>query len=80
MAKLITGIHRPSKGHIFVDGKDYKKFTVKEIGEQVGYVMQMPNQMIVKDIIKDEVELALRLRDIPEEEIVSRAAEAMNAC
>ena len=80
MAKLITGIHRPSKGHVFVNGKDYKKFTVKEIGEQVGYVMQMPNQMIVKDIIKDEVELALRLRDIPEEEIVSRGAEAMKAC
>ena len=42
--------------------------------------MQMPNQMIVKDVIKDEVELALRLRDIPEKEIEERAAEAMKAC
>ena len=80
LAKLVTGIHRPDKGEIYISGKDYKKFTIKQIGEQVGYVMQMPNQMIVKDIIKDEVELALRLRDIPEDEIVSRAAEAMKAC
>lgn len=80
LAKLVTGIHRPDKGAIYISGKDYKKFTIKQIGEQVGYVMQMPNQMIVKDIIKDEVELALRLRDIPEDEIVSRAAEAMKAC
>ena len=80
MAKLITGIHRPNKGHIYIDGKDYKKSTVKEIGEEVGYVMQMPNQMIVKDLIKDEVELALRLRNISEEEIAERAAEAMKAC
>ena len=80
MAKLITGIHRPDKGHVFINGKDYKKTTVKQIGEQVGYVMQMPNQMIVKDVIKDEVELALRLRDIPEKEIDERAAEAMKAC
>ena len=80
MAKLITGIHRPNKGHIYIDGKDYKKSTVKEIGEEVGYVMQMPNQMIVKDLIKDEVELALRLRNISEEEITERAAEAMKAC
>ena len=80
MAKLITGIHRPNKGCIYINGADYKKFSIKQIGEQVGYVMQMPNQMIVKDIIKDEVELALRLRDLPEEEIVDRAAEAMKAC
>ena len=80
MAKLITGLHRPGKGHIYINGKDYKKSTVKEIGEQVGYVMQIPNQMIVKDIIKEEVELALRLRSISEEEITERAAEAMKAC
>ncbi|MBR5309544.1 MAG: ABC transporter ATP-binding protein [Oscillospiraceae bacterium] len=80
MAKLITGIHRPGKGHIYIGGKDYKKFTVKEIGEQVGYVMQMPNQMIVKDIIKDEVELALRLRNISEEEITERSSNALKAC
>ena len=80
MAKLITGIHRPNKGCIYINGADYKKFSIKQIGEQVGYVMQMPNQMIVKDIIKDEVELALRLRDLPEEEIVDRAAGAMKAC
>jgi len=42
--------------------------------------MQMPNQMIVKDIIKDEVELALHLRDLSEEEIENRASEAMKAC
>lgn len=80
MAKLITGIHRPDKGRIFVNGEDYKKHTVKQIGEEVGYVMQMPNQMIVKDIIKDEVELALRLRNLSEEEITEKAAAAMKAC
>ena len=80
MAKLITGIHRPADGKIFINGKDYKKSTVKQIGEQVGYVMQLPNQMIVKDIIKDEVELALHLRDLSEEEIENRASEAMKAC
>ncbi|MDR1470670.1 MAG: DUF3744 domain-containing protein [Spirochaetaceae bacterium] len=62
MAKLITGICRPDKGAVYLGGEDYRKLTVSEIGERVGYVMQDPDQMIVKDIIKDEVELGLRLR------------------
>ena len=37
--------------------------SIKEIGERIGYVMQNPNQMLVKDIIKDEVELAMLLRE-----------------
>ncbi|MDR0638608.1 MAG: ABC transporter ATP-binding protein [Spirochaetaceae bacterium] len=62
MAKLITGICRPEKGAVYLGGEDYRKLTVNEIGGRVGYVMQDPDQMIVKDIIKDEVELGLRLR------------------
>ena len=32
MAKLITGIHRPNKGCIYINGADYKKFSIKQIG------------------------------------------------
>jgi energy-coupling factor transport system ATP-binding protein len=85
MAKLITGICRPEKGAVYLDGEDYRKRTVKEIGEKIGYVMQDPDQMIVKDIIKDEVELALRLRkaerfDEREERIEERGRRALEAC
>ena len=45
-----------------MNGADYMSLSIKEIGEKVGYVMQNPNQMLVKDIIKDEVELAMLLR------------------
>jgi energy-coupling factor transport system ATP-binding protein len=78
MAKLITGICRPEKGAVFLGGEDYRKRTVKEIGEKIGYVMQDPDQMIVKDIIKDEVELALRLRKA--ERIEERGRRALEAC
>jgi len=42
--------------------------------------MQNPNQMLVKDIIKDEVELALRLRDLPEDEVNARTEETLRTC
>jgi len=79
-AKLICGISRPQKGKISIGGKDAKNLSVKEIGEHVGYVMQNPNQMILKDTIKKEVEFALTVRGTDPDEIRERATAALNAC
>ena len=80
MARLISGIGRPNKGAIYIDGQDYLSLTIKEIGERIGYVMQNPNQMIIKDIIKDEVELALNLRKLPEDRVEELSSAAMRTC
>jgi energy-coupling factor transport system ATP-binding protein len=80
MARLICGISRPKTGAIYINGSDYKKLSVKEIGGIVGYVMQNPNQMIVKDTIKDETEMALKLRGMPDAEVEAKAAETMKVC
>jgi len=79
-AKLICGIARPQKGSIHIGGTNAKQLSVKEIGEHVGYVMQNPNQMILKDTIKKEVEFALSIRGFGAEEIRRRATIALNAC
>jgi energy-coupling factor transport system ATP-binding protein len=80
MAKLICGIIRPSKGSIYIEDKDYLQMSIKEIGERIGYVMQNPNQMLVKDIIKEEVELALVLRGKSREEIDEAVKKALKMC
>lgn len=80
MARLICGVNRPKEGRIWINGEDYRKLSIREIGERVGYVMQNPNQMLVKDIIKDEVELALRLHKLPEDEVSARTKQALEAC
>ena len=80
MARLICGISRPDTGVIFINGNNYKTLSVKEIGEDIGYVMQNPNQMLVKDIIKDEVELALKLRGLPAGEVKTRAEGTLRIC
>lgn len=80
MAKLICGIARPQRGSITIGGQDHAAMSIKQIGECVGYVMQNPNQMIIKTTIKDEVEYALTIRKTPREEIVRRATAAMGVC
>lgn len=80
MAKLICGIIRPRDGQVLINGTDYMKYTIKEIGEKIGYVMQNPNQMLVKDIIKDEVELAMMLRGKSRQEIDEAVKKALKMC
>lgn len=80
MAKLLCGIVRPREGSISTRGKDCAALSIKQIGEKIGYVMQNPNQMIVKDIIKEEVGLALTLREKPQEEMDKAVEQALKMC
>lgn len=80
LAKLMCGIIRPQEGEVTVLGENYINMTIREIGEKIGYVMQNPNQMIVKDIIKDEVALGLTLRNFTQEQIDERVSEVLKMC
>ncbi len=80
LAKLMCGIIRPKQGTVTIQGEDYMHLTIREIGEKIGYVMQNPNQMIVKDIIRDEVALGLTLRNYTPEQIEERVNKALKMC
>lgn len=80
LAKVLCGICRPTEGSVEINGINYVEYSIKELGEKIGYVMQNPNQMLVKDMIKDEVSLALTLHNKSEEEITERVNEALKMC
>lgn len=80
IALLLIGIRRPDSGTILVDGKDYGPLSIKEIGERIGYVMQNPNQMLIKDMIRDEITLALTLRNITPEVIDEKFDQVVELC
>lgn len=80
MAKLICGIIRLREGQVLINGTDYMKYSIKEIGEKIGYVMQNPNQMLVKDIIRDELELAMLLRGKSRQEIDEAVKKTLKMC
>lgn len=79
-ARLACGVIRPIEGQITLENTNESELSIKEIGEKLGYVMQNPNQMLIKDIIKEEIELALVLHDYKDEEKKQRAIAALNAC
>ena len=80
MAKLLCGIERPQEGSITFKGTNVLELSIREIGKLIGYVMQNPNQMLIKDIIKEEVELAMVLNEYPQAEIDANVESVLRMC
>ena len=80
ISKIICGFFKESKGDILFEGKSLDGKTIKERGEEIGVVLQNPNQMISKTMIFDEVALGLRVRGIDEKEVKERVIETLKTC
>lgn len=77
LAKLLTGVLRPNSGEIIENNQKISHLTIQEIGQNVGYIMQNPNKMIVKDTVEEEVGLALELKGFEPSIIKERVKEAL---
>lgn len=80
LSNIICGFYQPVNGQILYGGEDLTTWSIKERGEEIGLVMQNPNQMISKPMIFDEVALGLKVRGVPEEEIKERVNETLKIC
>ena len=80
-SKIICGFLKPQQGMLYLSGEDLSRLSIKERAERIGYVMQNPNQMLTKPMIRDEVALGLRLRGkLSEEEILKKTDEVLRIC
>lgn len=80
MARLISGIEKLEEGRILLGGTDIKDMSIMQIGQKAGYVLQNPNQMLIKSTITEEVELALRAKNEKEAVIKKNVDEVLAAC
>ena len=80
LASLICGFVDPDEGHIYFEGEDLSKYSIKERGEKIGYCLQSPNQMISKPMIYDEVALGLTVRGVPEDQVKEKVNEILKIC
>ena len=80
LSKVICGFETPQQGTLRFGGEDLMPLSIKERADRIGYVMQNPNQMISKVMIRDEVALGLRTRGVPEDEVQARVDKALKIC
>lgn len=64
LCKIITGIEKEKNGDILYFNSSLKDMSIKKRGENIGYVMQNPNHMIIKETLLEEIEFGLKLRNI----------------
>lgn len=79
-AKLICGFETPDSGTILFAGRDVSKDNIRIRAQQIGYVMQNPNNMISKSMIRDEVALGISKLGLSDDEIKSRVDETLKVC
>lgn len=81
LAKVICGFMKQQEGTVVLNGEDMATLSIKERADHIGYVMQNPNQMISKPMIRDEVALGLVLEGkLTKDEIDSKVDETLKIC
>lgn len=79
-SKVVCGFEELSSGSMYFEGIDLKDLSIKERAEHIGYVMQNPNQMISKVMIRDEVALGLVTRGESQDVITEKVDNALKIC
>lgn len=80
LAKLICGFEKLTTGTIKFNGEDITDSPIARRGKKIGFVIQNPNHMISKTMIKEEIGLGLQQLDITEQERQERIDKALKIC
>lgn len=83
LAKLLNLILIPSKGNLFIDGKDVSSEELTddeifEIRKKVGMVFQNPDNQLVATVVEEDVAFGPENLGLPREEIKRRIKDALN--
>jgi len=55
LAKLVNGLHKPSRGRVKVLGMDTRRLTAAQLARYVAFVFQDPDKHLIGDTVWDEV-------------------------
>ena len=77
LTKLFNGLLKPTEGTVIINGIDTAKNTVQQMAPHVGYVFQNPNHQLFARTVQMELEFGPRNIGVPEDEIQTRVAEAV---
>lgn len=79
-SKVTCGFETQQSGSLYFEDIDLSSQSIKERADNIGYVMQNPNQMISKVMIMEEVGLGLKSRGISDEDAKPRIEKALKIC
>jgi len=79
MAKLATGLYKPTRGEVLVAGRDTRAVKVSDLATTVGYVFQNPDHQLFCTTVFDEVAFSLRSLGFSDEYVEERVGEVLRS-
>lgn len=73
----MNGLHKPTKGDVFVNGVNTKEKSCAYLSRTVGYVFQNPDDQIFNSTALAEIEYMPRYLKLSEEEVKRRSSRAI---
>ena len=70
LMKLLTGLIVPRAGTVTVDGIDTRSRSAAKLADHVSYLYQHPQQMFLKDTVREDIALFPRGRAVPDAEVI----------
>lgn len=77
LIKLLVSLLKPRAGTIRIDGKDLRTLAPRDLYQQVGLVLQNPNDQLFAATVWEDVAFGPRNLDLSEAEVESRVTEAL---
>ena len=59
ITRLIMGLEKPTRGHIFYKEQEITTWTPSERGKFIGYVFQQPDRQMFRNTVEDEIAFGL---------------------
>jgi energy-coupling factor transporter ATP-binding protein EcfA2 len=77
LAYQISGQLKPTKGKVYIDGKDSKKSHIADLAGTVGYTFQNPDCQLFCKTVKDELAFGPKQLGLTQEKVDSRVADIL---
>jgi cobalt/nickel transport system ATP-binding protein len=79
LIKLLVGLLKPRRGRILLNGTDVGALPPRDLYQQVGLVLQNPNDQLFAATVGEDVAFGPRNLDLPEPEVEDRVTDALRS-
>lgn len=77
ISRLVNGLLHPTKGHVYLNGKDTLKTPSSTLARDCGFLFQNPDRQICENTVKDEIAFSMKAQGWPSDRIEERTRSVL---
>ena len=77
ISRLTNGLLHPTRGHVYLNGKDTLKTPSSTLARDCGFLFQNPDRQICENTVRDEIAFSMKAQGWPEDRIKERTEQVL---